>query len=102
MEKQTENKTKTANEIIDSEFNSIEPDIRFACQSCMDRWAQQQNEKLSSENKVLREALKPFAEMFGELTEQKIQQGGIVYSYNKADLTVNDFYNANAALNNKQ
>lgn len=46
----------------------------------------------------MREALKPFAKMFEELTEEKVRQKGIVFQYNDAVITVEDLYTAFKAL----
>ena len=56
---------------------------------------------LKADNERLREALKPFADMCEELTESKIQKGGIVFQYNDNTLTVSDFLKASTTLQNK-
>lgn len=43
-------------------------------------------------------ALLPFANMFGELSESKVQQGGIVYEHNSAKFTVADLLAASKAI----
>lgn len=60
---------------------------------------QSENTKLKEQVAVLKEALKPFADMFPELAESKVQQGGKVYEYNKAGFTVADLFTAYNLLN---
>lgn len=48
---------------------------------------------------MLLEALKPFAEMFGEFTSTKIRQGGTVFQYNDKHLTIADFEKAEQVIN---
>lgn len=59
----------------------------------------EENKRLLDSNRELVDALKPFANMFGELTEEKVRQGGKVYEYNKAFFTVADLYAAYNAIN---
>lgn len=58
-----------------------------------------ENQALRESNTRLKEALQPFAKMWGELTEEKVRQGGVVYQYNNSQITVSDLFNAFDALN---
>jgi len=59
----------------------------------------EENTRLKERIEVLEGALKPFSEMWGELTEEKVRQGGIVYQYNNSKITVADLYYAYNSLN---
>jgi len=57
-----------------------------------------ERDALEAQVKELKDALTPFADMFGELSESKVQQGGSVYQYNKAHITVADLLRASSLL----
>jgi hypothetical protein len=54
---------------------------------------------LKESNERYRKILEPFAKMYSELTEMRMNQGGIIYGFNKADITVENLQAAFKALN---
>ena len=60
----------------------------------------QENKELKEENKLLREALKPFAKLANEcLRNSNLHKDQDVYAYNKATITMQDLRNVESALN---
>lgn len=113
---QTQEETVKGKEVLDVSDINGEPDkIRAilsenkALKDELESWkkenfdnvdmAAQTIKELQESNRELVDALKPFANMFGELTEEKVRQGGKVYEYNKASFTVADLFAAYNAIN---
>ena len=82
-------------------FQEISVDGRWIRADVVLRWLnpiEHKNKQSSTTSTgAVQKALKSFADMFGELTEEKVQQGGVVFKYNKAEITVADLFNASIA-----